>query len=106
MPTMTTVAIHRPVRPSRGVRHTSKRLKGPSAVTVSTMIHTVRIVPLEEAALAVAAVATVAVNRIQRMLAIPADLGMAHEPYPEVKPPNTSSVKIAILDFYHHGTMV
>jgi hypothetical protein len=41
-PPMTTVAIHRPVRPSRGVRHTKRRLKGPRTVTVSTIIHTGR----------------------------------------------------------------
>jgi hypothetical protein len=39
-PAMSPVAIHRPVRLSRGVCHTNRRLNGPSAVTVSTAIQT------------------------------------------------------------------
>ena len=81
-PTMTTVAMHRPTRPSRGVRHTKRRLNGPSAVTASTNDPHRPIVPLKKAALAVAAVAAVAVSRIERMRAAPAMLGRAHEAYP------------------------
>jgi hypothetical protein len=43
------------------------------------------IVPLQEAALAVAAVAAVAVSRIQRMCAAPTIFSVAHEAYPEVR---------------------
>jgi hypothetical protein len=43
------------------------------------------IVPLQEAALALAAMAAVAVSHIQRMRAAPAMLDVAHKAYPEVR---------------------